>query len=139
MRRVLMLRGQVQARDRSDTRQGLSPEPHGRHPLQVFKRSNLAGRMPLEAQRQFITAHTRTVIHYAYCPLAALLQFDFHPVCTRVQTVFHQFLDHRGRPLNHFAGGNLVNQVVWEWFDVHLPDILYSKVTSVPLNLSPLH
>ena len=37
MRRFLMLRGQVQARDRSDTRQGLSPEAQGRHPFQVFK------------------------------------------------------------------------------------------------------
>ena len=37
MGRFGMLRGQVQARDRSHTRQGLSPETHGHHPLQVFK------------------------------------------------------------------------------------------------------
>ena len=75
--------------------------------------------MPLEAQHQFITAHARTVIHYAYCPLAALLQFDFHPLRTCVQAVLHQFLDHRRRPFDHLAGSDLVNQVVWEWFNGH--------------------
>ena len=31
----------------------------------------------------------------------------------RVETVLYQFLDHRSRPLNHFSGGNLVDQVRW--------------------------
>ncbi len=36
-----------------------------------------------------------------------------------VEAVFNQFLDHGSRAIDHFAGGDLVDQVVGEQADFH--------------------
>ena len=52
-----------------------------------------------------------TVIADANHARAAGLDFHGDRSGTRIEAVFHQFLDHRSRPFDHFAGGDLVDQV----------------------------
>ena len=50
---------------------------------------------------------------------AAGLQFHRDFVCLRIEAVFHDFLEGVGRAFDHFAGGNLVNQVVGQGGNAH--------------------
>ena len=43
---------------------------------------------------------------------------DGHAVAME-KPIVQQLLHHRGRALNHLAGGDLINQVVWELLDRH--------------------
>jgi len=52
---------------------------------------------------------------------SALLQRDLHAAGPGVETVLDQFLDHRGRPFDDLAGGDLVDEVVRQGLDRHAP------------------
>src|SRR3546814_20024380 len=65
---------------------------------------------------------TRTDTRFPYTTLfrsAAFLQVDVDPVRAGVERVLDQFLDHRSRPLDDFAGGDLVDEGVGKLLDAH--------------------
>ena len=49
-----------------------------------------------------------------------LLHLDLDLGGARVQGVLQQLLHHRGGPLHHLAGGDLVDQLGFEWMDAHV-------------------
>src|SRR3546814_19483491 len=63
---------------------------------------------------------TRTDTRFPYTTLfrsAAFLQVDVDPVRAGAERVLDQFLDHRSRPLDDFAGGDLVDEGVGQLLD----------------------
>ncbi|MCW0466650.1 hypothetical protein NB705_003723 [Xanthomonas sacchari] len=112
-------RGQGEAADRGDRRQRFAAKPERAHRFQVVQRGDLAGRVPRDGQRQFLGRDAATVVADADQAHAAFFQIDVDAVRTGVQRVLHQFLDDRGRTLDHFAGGDLVDQDLGQLTDAH--------------------
>jgi hypothetical protein len=52
---------------------------------------------------------------FTFAPDAAGFQPDLDPCRARVEAVLDQLLDHRGRPLDDFAGGDLADQRIRQW------------------------
>ena len=76
--------------------------------------------MTLHRQRQFRRADTATVIDDAHQPKAAVFDVDVDPRGPGVEAVLHQFLDERGRTLDHFAGGDLVDERAGQQLNGHV-------------------
>jgi hypothetical protein len=75
--------------------------------------------MARQGELEFGFVDAFAVIAYAYQLLAAGDDIDLHDLCTRIETVLDKFLDHGCRALDNLAGGDLINQVVWELLDRH--------------------
>ncbi|MCY1259446.1 hypothetical protein D9M68_187560 [compost metagenome] len=73
--------------------------------------------MARQGQRQVVGGNAAAIVAHPQQLHAALLHFDVDAPGTGIQAVFQQFLDHRGRPLDHFAGGDLVGQPRAEQLD----------------------
>ncbi len=73
--------------------------------------------MALEGQQGIISVHSLAVVSDADQPAPASLDLDADAVCSGVQGVLQQFLDHRCRPVHHLAGGDLVGNLVREYAD----------------------
>ena len=124
--RVTRPGAQREPRDRGDARQRLAAEPERGDRRQVGGRGDLAGRVPLEAQPRVVGRHADAVVLDADETLAAVFDGDGDPGGGGVDGVLDQLLDHRGRPLDDFPGGDLVGQVVGQLADArhgyHHPD-----------------
>jgi len=67
--------------------------------------------MARHGQRQIIFPDTNAIVFDTDTPLAALLDFNLDGVGLCINAVFQQLFDHRGRPLNDFTSGNLVDKL----------------------------
>ena len=68
---------------------------------------------------------------------AAFFQIDVDAFGAGIQRVFDQFLDHRGRPLDDLAGGNLVDQGIGELADAHPPSLACETYGAPPAPTLP--
>src|SRR5271165_1497214 len=100
-------------RNRGDRRQRLAAEAEGRDRGQVAV-GNFRGRVPLDRQAQIRLLHAAPIVGNADQPAPARLDRDLDVARARVERVLHELLDRRGRPLDHFAGGDAVNQ---QWIE----------------------
>gem|GEM_PF-3189478 len=66
--------------------------------------------MPRHRQRQLLSGDTTTVVADADQADAAFFQIDIHARGTGVEGILDQLLDHRSRPFNYLASGDLVDQ-----------------------------
>ena len=89
--------------------QGLSPKPHRLHLEEVFAASNLAGGVPLKGQLNVVAGDPVAVINHPDAIEAGVLHNNVDPLTVGVQSVLNQFLNDRGRTLNHLPGRNLVS------------------------------
>ncbi len=55
--------------------------------------------------------HTHAVVRHPDKGLAAFFHFDNNAGGFGIQRIFHQFLNHRSRPLNNLTGSDFVGQV----------------------------
>ncbi len=87
-----------------DTCQRLPAEPEGGNPGKIVDFPEFAGGVPLEGHRQLLGRHAQPVVHHANQLAAA--SFDLHgdSRCASVETILHQLLDDRCRPLDHLPG-----------------------------------
>ncbi len=95
-----------------DAGQGLAPEPQGTDGSQILVAVQFAGGKALHGQQSVVVIHAMAVVGHLDQGAAPVFDIDEDPVAAGVQSVFHQLLDHRGRPLDHLAGGDLVGQDV---------------------------
>ena len=114
MRRALGARGDRNARDRSDRGQRLAAKTERAHLFEVVETRNLAGGVTRECQRQVLRVHATAVVRNLELFDAALHQADADLGGTGIETVLQQFLQHRGGPFHHLAGGDLADQGIWE-------------------------
>ena len=63
--------------------------------------------------------HAAAVVGDADPPPAAAIGEDVDPAGAGVDGVFHQFLDHAGGTLDHFAGGDAVDDLFGKLADGH--------------------
>ena len=68
--------------------------------------------MPLEAEQRIVPAHPGAVVGYANQAAPARPDFNGDFLGLGIQGVFHEFLHDAGRPLHHFAGGDLVGDLL---------------------------
>ena len=66
--------------------------------------------MPCQRQRQVAGRDAAAIISDTYQRLATVRYVDRNAPRTSIYGVFHQFLDRRCRPLDHFAGGDTVDR-----------------------------
>ena len=119
LRDAVRVRGHAQPRHGSDRGQRLAAKAERADGLQIIERGDLAGRVTGQRQRQFRGRDAAAVIAHAHQADAATLDVDFDAPGAGVQAVFDDFLDDRRRPLDHFAGSDLVNEFAGEYADSH--------------------
>jgi hypothetical protein len=116
--RALGAAGDAGARHRGDGRQRLAAKPHRAHALEVVEGGDLAGGVALERERELVARDAAAVVGDADAPHAALLELHLDRARASIDRVLEYFLEHRGRALDHLAGGDLVDQQVGEAVDV---------------------
>ena len=109
MRRAWHAGGQAQPRRRPDAGQRLAAEAQRVDPHQMVVRQ-LGRAVPLHRQRQAVRRHAVAVIGDLDPRGAALVERDRDPPGPGVDRVLDQLLDHRGRPLDHLARRDPVDQ-----------------------------
>ena len=103
--------------DGTDRRQRFATEPHGVHRLQVVQAGDLAGGVALEGGGQLLAQDAAAIVLDADQADATGLQSHRDLSSARVQGVVQQFTYHRGRSLDHLAGGNLADQLIRQFAD----------------------
>ena len=80
--------------------------------MQIIQRRDLAGGMAHQGQRQFILGDAPTVVAYTQELDTAALQLYRDVRRTCVEAILQQFLQGCSRTLDHFAGGDLVDEEI---------------------------
>ena len=73
--------------------------------------------MPLQGKRELILFNAAAVVGNDDALDAALVKAHLDSARARVNGVFNELLDDRGRPLDHLAGGNLAHEPVTQRSD----------------------
>ena len=102
--------GQFELRYGADAGQRFAAKTEAAHPLQVFQRGDLAGRVAIQGQGQIVLRDPAAVVAQSDQARAGGLYIDVHALRARVETVLEEFLEHRRRSLDDLAGGNLIGQ-----------------------------
>jgi hypothetical protein len=71
----------------------------------------------LEGEQRVIAHHAAAVVHDADELAAAAFDLDADTGGAGIERVFEQLLDHGRRTVHHFAGGDLVGDLVSEYVD----------------------
>ena len=75
--------------------------------------------MTIDREREIAIGHAAAIVGNADPPPAAAIGEDVDPAGAGVDGVFHQFLDHARGTLDHFAGGDAVDDLFGELADRH--------------------
>jgi hypothetical protein len=110
VRRVAPAARDRQARNRGNRGERLAAKAHARHAFQVLQAADLAGGVPGEGEREILARDALAVVLDLDAARAALVQRDRDGARARVEAVLHQLFQHRGRPLDHLAGGDLADE-----------------------------
>ena len=79
----------------------------------------LGRRMAFNRQRQFVRPYPAAVINHQDSRQSASVRLDLDSARTGIDGVFHQLLDGTGRSLDHFAGGDAVDDLTRQTADGH--------------------
>ena len=77
---------------------------------QIFRRGDLAGRVPFEAQDGIGRTHTAAIVYHLDQSPAGIGHHHFDVSGAGVDRILHQLLHHRSGPLHHFSGGDHIGQ-----------------------------
>ena len=99
----------LQPGDGGDRGQRLAAEAEGGDRSQVAV-GDFRGRMPLDREREVGFVHAAPVVGHADEAPAARLDRDLDRPRAGVESVLDQFLGGRGRPLDHLAGGDAIDE-----------------------------
>lgn len=112
MRTVFLAAGQGQAADGGDTGQAFAAKAHAGNVFQIVQGFDFAGGVAVEREFDVVGVDAAAVVADADEADAAAFQFHINRRCARVYAVFNDFFQGVGRAFDHFAGGNLVDEVV---------------------------
>src|SRR5512144_2518978 len=73
--------------------------------------------MSEKSDQRILLEHANAVVRNTDEPTTGLLDFDENLAGARVDGIFDQFLDHGRGSLHHLAGGDLVHDMIWKYFD----------------------
>ena len=111
-------RAQHEVRDRRDAGSASPRNPSVAIALEIVGAADLARRMPLDGQPRILRLHPLAIVVDANQLLAAELDGDGDAPRAGVDGVLDQLLDDGGRPLDDFAGGDLVGEIGWQPMDL---------------------
>jgi hypothetical protein len=77
-------------RDRGDGGERFAAEAHGHHAFEIIERSDLAGGMPRQCERQLVTRDAGAIVLDLHAPHAAFVERHGDARRAGVQTVFQQ-------------------------------------------------
>jgi hypothetical protein len=117
VRRVGGAAGDGELGHRGDRRQRFAAETHRGDLLQVVQRGDLARRVAAQRERQLGGGNAHTVVLDLDGADAAARQAYDDLGGAGVQRVVDQFPHHRGRPLDHLAGGDLADEFIGQFAD----------------------
>ena len=122
-----------QAGDCGDRGERLAAKAHGRDRLQVLEAADLAGGVARERERQLVARDAGAVVFHLDAAHAALVERHGDAGCPGVEAVLEQLLEHRGRPLDHFAGRDLRDEELRQ----HADGAHHGIIESARWNSSP--
>ncbi len=117
MRRIGGAAGDAQLAHRRDGGQRLAAKAHRGHPFQIAERTDLAGGMALQRQRQLAGLDACTVVLDHDRAHATGRQPQIDLPCAGVECVVDQLAHHRRRPLDDLAGSDLADQFIAQFAD----------------------
>src|SRR5665213_4170883 len=108
----LCARLQQQARDGRDGRQGFAAKTQRGNRKQIVRVAQFRRGVPLKGQQRIVVNHSAAIVNHANHAFAAGFDFHANRLRSSVERVFEQlFYDGRG-PLDDFAGGDFVRNVL---------------------------
>ncbi len=102
---------QGKARDGRDRREGLATETERPNTREVLENADLRRGVTLQREPGILFRHARSVVADLDELAAAVLEDDVDGHGPGVDGVLDELLDHRGGALDHFTGGDLVDEV----------------------------
>ena len=117
MRRVGGAARDEHLRHRRNRRQRLAAKPERADRFEFGERADLAGRVAHQREREFGFGDAAAVVGDRDAFDAAFVEQDAQRLRAGVERVLQQFLNDRGRPFDHLAGGNLADQQVGKGLD----------------------
>ncbi len=118
MRLAGMARGDGEFRDRADRGQRLAAKAQ-RADLQQILVVELGSGVAIHRKRKIAIGHAAAIVSNADPPPAAAIGEDVDPACAGIDGIFHQLLDHARGTLDHFAGGDAIDDLFGELADRH--------------------
>ena len=103
--------------DLRDRCQCFATESHRVDAKQILGRADLAGGVCGDGQQDVVGVDSFSVVDDPDPLAASLFDLDINPGRQGIDAVLQQFLDHARRPLDHLAGGDLVDDPVVELLD----------------------
>ena len=100
--------------DSSDRRERFAAEPVRPDRFEIVVRRDLARGMAQEREHRILLIHPHAVVGDLDVLLPAITDDDLQRRRSRIQRVLDQFLHHGVGTLDHFAGGDLVGEMVRE-------------------------
>ena len=100
-----------------DRGQGFSAKAQGGNREQIVARAQLGGSVPFERQQRIIAHHAAAIIGNAYELASSALHADHDAGGAGVEGILQQLFDHRRRPVNYFAGRDLIGHLVGQYVD----------------------
>ena len=104
--------GQRQARYGGDAGQPFAAKAHAADVFQIVQLFDFAGGVARECQGKVVGVDAAAVVGHADELDAAARQFHADMRRPRVQAVFHDFFECGGGAFHHFAGGDLIDEMV---------------------------
>ena len=112
MRPPIGARGERETRHGGDRCQRFTAKSKRRDRLEIGDRGDFRCRMPRDCERKVFAFDAGAVVGYAQALDAAASEVDINLRRARVKAVFEHLLQRGGRPLDDFAGGDLVDQQI---------------------------
>ncbi len=103
--------------DRTDRRQCFAAKAERADVENVI--AELAGAVARDGERQFVGGHAASIVDHPQQRQSAAGRRDLDARRAGVDGILDQFLDHGGRPLHDFAGGDSVDDRFWKLADGH--------------------
>jgi hypothetical protein len=112
-------RRQFDLRDRRDRCESFAAKSESADRGKIFERAYLRRRVTLEREDRVLANHSAAVIRNTHQPSAAELDVDLDTRRSGIDRILDELFYNRSGPLDDFAGGNLVSEVVGEYPDLH--------------------
>jgi hypothetical protein len=83
------------------------------------KRSSPGSFVAFDRERKVVACHAGAVVGHHDAPLSAAFGQNVDAGRAGIERILHQFLDHAGRPLDHLAGGDAIDDAFGQLADGH--------------------
>ncbi|EEG24102.1 hypothetical protein EIKCOROL_01183 [Eikenella corrodens ATCC 23834] len=109
--------GEGEAGHGGDAGQPFAAKTHAAHVFQILQRGDFAGGVAGEGEREVVGVDAAAVIGHADEADAAAGQLNLDAGGAGINTVFDDFFERGSGAFHHFAGGDLVHEVVGQGMD----------------------